>query len=116
MIIEIEDFRGNPECAGKLFCDDDALSWRAKGLMEYLLHIMRQGKFRVGLPELTAASRDGEKATRSAINELFGRGYITRRQERENGKFLGTRYVLSMVQGDSMKEETSSPHAVLRQT
>ena len=64
---------------------DDSLSWKAKGLLAYLLHLPND--WQIYLEDLKNRSTDGKESTRTAINELIEKGYILRIRVHENGKF-----------------------------
>ncbi len=70
---------------------DAALSWKAKGLMFYLLSCPDDWQVRVA--DLVKRSHDGETAVRSALRELEAHGYIVREQltDPRTGRFAGTR-------------------------
>ena len=64
---------------------DENLSWKAKGLLAYLLHLPND--WQIYLEDLKNRSTDGKESTRTAINELIEKGYIQRTRVHENGKF-----------------------------
>ena len=53
---------------------DSELSWKAKGLMLYLLAYGDGGKVRVA--DLMPLSKDGKTAVRAALSELQTKGYL----------------------------------------
>lgn len=59
---------------------DARLSWGARGLLAYLLHL--PGNFRLSLSYLQKQSPDGRDATRSRIKELQTLGYVAIHRER----------------------------------
>jgi hypothetical protein len=74
----------------QLFEDED-LSWKAKGLLSYLLS--KPDDWEVYINQLTSASADGRHSTRSGIKELIEAGYIVRERDRsEDGTFEGYTY------------------------
>jgi len=65
---------------------DEKTSWKAKGLLGYLLSKPDDWITRMG--DLVKRTTDGQYATASAIRELEARGYLTRYQEKdEHGRF-----------------------------
>jgi len=68
------------------------LSWKAKGLLAYLLS--RPDDWTVRLGDLVKRSTDGEYATRQAIKELESAGHITKTQERKDGQFAEVVYTV----------------------
>lgn len=71
---------------------DDTLSWKAKGLLAYLLHLPND--WQIYLEDLKNRSTDGKESTRTAINELIEKGYIKRTRIHENGKFKRYDYMV----------------------
>ncbi|GGG08523.1 helix-turn-helix domain-containing protein [Paenibacillus aceti] len=63
------------------FLSDERLSWKAKGLLGYLLS--KPSDWRVYVSDLVKRSKDGKDAVYSAIKELEAAGYIERRQTRD---------------------------------
>lgn len=63
---------------------DPRLSWRAKGLLWYLLGL--PDDWEIYTSEITQHATDGLTGTRSAITELMDAGYITRSGRRRNKK------------------------------
>ena len=53
---------------------DESISWKAKGLLAYLLHLPND--WQIYLEDLKNRSTDGIDSTRSAMNELIEKGYI----------------------------------------
>lgn len=67
--------------------ENPTLSWKSKGLLGYLLS--RPDNWRINMADLIKRSRDGEHATRAALDELRDAGHVMRIEERdEKGKFL----------------------------
>lgn len=63
------------------FLSDERLSWKAKGLLGYLLS--KPSNWRVYVSDLVKRSKDGKDAVYSALKELEVAGYIERRQMRD---------------------------------
>lgn len=77
------------------FLNDPGLSWKAKGLMAYLLSLPADWKIR--LAEVQRHSTDGMSGLRSAIQELIDSGYVRSSQERDNsGKW--TTFVYEIIE------------------
>jgi hypothetical protein len=71
--------------------DDPRLSFKAKGLLVYLLS--RPETWRVRRRHLAGVGRDGETAVASALAELGRAGYLERRELRgDDGVLAGTEY------------------------
>lgn len=68
---------------------DRALSWKAKGLLGYLLS--RPDDWIVRMTDLAKQSTDGMASVRTAVKELEDAGYMVRRREQDDeGKFQWT--------------------------
>jgi hypothetical protein len=75
----------------KGFLDAPALSWKAKGLLAYLL--ARPNDWQVREADLVAHATDGRDSVRSALKELKGAGYIVRSQAKaKSGRFAGAQW------------------------
>ncbi len=71
--------------------ENDSLSWKAKGLLSYLLS--RPDDWTVRIGDLVKRSTDGEYSTRAAIKELIDAGHLVRKQGRTKGaKFDNVTY------------------------
>lgn len=69
------------------------LSWKAKGLLVYLLSL--PDDWQIYVEELQSHSKDGRDSTISAMKELMEARYIHRAQQRsEHGKFGKYQYVV----------------------
>ena len=74
----------------KIF-NNPKLSWRAKGLLSYLLS--KPENWSVYVNNISKDSSDGITSTSSGMNELIKEGYISKQQTRsEDGKFNGYIY------------------------
>ena len=77
--------------ASKAPLEDVRLSWKAKGLLAYLLTLPDDWKIYV--EELSKHSKDGTSSTTTAIKELMENGYIRREKIRNSkGQFKGYIY------------------------
>lgn len=73
------------------FLNDNRLSWKAKGILTWLLS--RPDNWQPKLIDMQKRSSDGRDSTSSGINELIKYGYIIRESQRDNkGLFLGYDY------------------------
>jgi len=73
--------------------NDERISWKAKGLLAYLLS--KPDDWQVYERDLIKRSTDGRDAVRTALRELETYGYLSRRQVRgENGSFGHVEYVI----------------------
>ncbi|WP_051935340.1 hypothetical protein [Deinococcus sp. YIM 77859] len=75
--------------------EDERLSWRAKGLMGYLLS--RKDGWKVYVADLQKRSTDGRDACYKALDELGRAGYLERHEQREKGRIKGYEYVIHEV-------------------
>lgn len=77
----------------KTLSGNQRLSWKAKGIMLYLLSL--PDNWQVYESEITKHATDGLRATRSGIKELIAAGYIHRIQKRtETSQFAGYEYIV----------------------
>jgi hypothetical protein len=98
--------------------EDSRMSWKAKGLLAYLLTLPDDWTIR--LAHLQKQSSDGMFALRSAMQELIDLGYAEIHEERENGKFAGSSYTVyesprcgfpNAGKPHTEKPHTEKPHA-----
>ncbi|MBB5337602.1 helix-turn-helix domain-containing protein [Pectinatus brassicae] len=71
---------------------DKKLSLKAKGLMSYMLSLPDNWDYSVS--GLSIVCNCGRDAIRTGLNELEKQGYLKRVQQKENGKFDKTIYIL----------------------
>ncbi|WP_432199261.1 DNA-binding protein [Anoxybacillus gonensis] len=72
----------------KVGLHDDRLSWKAKGLLAYMLSMPNDWTFYND--ELMKHSPDGSSTFKAAMNELKEYGYVVRRKMKDKkGKFIG---------------------------
>lgn len=76
------------------FLSDGRLSWKAKGLLSYLLS--KPSNWRVYVSDLVKRSKDGKDAVYSALRELEGSGYVerTRIRDEETQRITGVETVV----------------------
>ena len=72
-IIRVEKHTKNFVVINKNFLEDKRISFKAKGILTYLLS--KPDNWQVMTSELIEASSDGEAAVRSALKELEKYGY-----------------------------------------
>jgi uncharacterized phage protein (TIGR02220 family) len=80
--------------------NDKRLSWKAKGIMAYMLSMPDDWVFYV--TELTKHSIDGEKAFRSGLKELKENGYVKRNPVREGNKIVGWETVVTEIPSQTL--------------
>lgn len=85
------------------------LSWKAKGLLVYLLTL--PPTWEVRLSDLENRSTDGRDSTNGGIKELIDHGHITRVPVTEKGKFQGYDYT---VTDEPQKTATGFPQRFTR--
>lgn len=76
----------------KRISEDNRLSWKAKGIMLYLLS--RPNDWAINLVDVEKQSTDGRDGVQSGVNELIALGYLERLQNRKGGKFGGVEYIV----------------------
>lgn len=68
--------------------NDERLSWKAKGILAYLL--TRPDDWQTYLKQLEKASKDGRESTAKGVKELQDLGYMKKRaRKNDEGKFEG---------------------------
>lgn len=91
------------------FIKDNRLSWKAKGVMTYLLSL--PSDWVIHLTEIETHATDGKDSLRSAITELKKYGYLISEQKKdESGRFCETIYTVLE------KPYTEKPQAVKPKT
>ena len=95
----------------RIIFEDDGLSWRAKGLLGYLLS--RPDNWSVCVADLVNRSTDGRDSCYAALKELGEAGYISKAAKTaEAGRFAGYDYLVhespvgKTVYGESVSGET----------
>lgn len=71
---------------------DERLSFKATGLLAYLLQLPDDWK--IYMTDLVKRKKDGKDSLQSAIKELIDNGYMKRNPLKENGKFAGYEYII----------------------
>ena len=91
-ILRVEKNR-NYSVISNVHLQDDSLSWKAKGLLSYLLSL--PDDWQIYLEHLKNQSTDGRDSTRTGIKELLEKGYIERDFTRnEAGQIIGRDYIV----------------------
>jgi len=67
--------------------EDTSISWKAKGIMGYLLS--RPDDWTVRLKDIANRAADGLHSAKTGLRELEKAGYLTRHVLRDNGRFAG---------------------------
>lgn len=93
---------------------DRKLSWKAKGMLSYLLSL--PGDWKIHMDDLITRSTDGETSTRSAMNELIESGYIVRKTLRKDGVISGCDYIVfEKPQTQNSEEDTDDAEEKIEQ-
>lgn len=92
MIYRVIKDKDNPYVMmNRAFLKDDCLSWRAKGILSYLLSL--PDDWQVYEQELAKHSANGLKDLKSGIRELMALGYVQRSKIRgDKGRYNGWEY------------------------
>lgn len=91
----------------KTCLQDERLSWKAKGLLCYLLSLPDDWK--IYIDELKNHASDGRDGTATALRELITFGYCIRERARdEKGKFIG--YVYTVYENPVNKPNIKPEH------
>ncbi|KIL79546.1 helix-turn-helix domain-containing protein [Bacillus badius] len=81
---------------------NDKLSWKAKGILGYLLS--RPDDWVTYLADLEKRSTDGRDSVRNGLKELEEQGYLEKTRKREGGKFKGWEYTVFEIPQDVKTE------------
>ncbi|MFH5884090.1 hypothetical protein ACG2F4_07245 [Halalkalibaculum sp. DA3122] len=91
MIIKIKKRTNNFAQIDKRSLEDDRLSWKAKGILAYLLS--KPDNWEVVIDDLQKHATDGRDSCRTGLRELEEKGYIRKHQERgSDGLFKPVEY------------------------
>jgi len=82
--------------------EDERLSWKAKGLLAYLLSKPRD--WRVMSEDLVAKATDGRDAVKAAMRELRDAGYASLETPMANGAILGKCWVIREIPCNSLMD------------
>lgn len=84
--------------------NDKRLSWKAKGILLYLLS--KPNDWQVYEVDIVKHGDDGKTSVSSGIKELMKCGYITRKQKRnKKGKFEGYQYTVYEIPPETRKPD-----------
>jgi DNA-binding MarR family transcriptional regulator len=72
---------------------DSRLSWKARGVMAYILSL--PDDWRVYVNELVKHAPEGKTALYAALKELEGYGYLHRERIHENGRYAYMEYIIT---------------------
>ena len=96
------------------YLQDAALSWKAKGLITYIMSLPPD--WRLNVRDLKNRSKDGRDATAAGLRELIKNGYCQRLEIRKNGgEFGGYSYEVSDLK-EFAQPETENPFTVNPET
>lgn len=104
-MFRISKDKNNPYViVNKGFVNDASLSWKAKGVLLYLLS--KPDDWQVYESDIVKHSTDGRDSVRTALSELITCGYIKRTRKRDElGRLSGYEYVVSEVPDQSGKSD-----------
>ena len=93
MVRLIKKDNGNYTNTNNQLVRDDDLTWKARGIFNYLWSQANEWQFYV--KEIASHSKDGEKALQSGLQELEDHGYLKRvNRHSKNGSFDGLDWIL----------------------
>ncbi|MGE7092604.1 DnaD domain protein [Lysinibacillus sp. NPDC048646] len=90
----------------KGFLNDNRLSWKAKGLLAYMLSLPNDWSF--CMADLATRSKCGRDATGNIVKELMNAGYIHKEQGRSNCGTFG-KIELLVLEAPQMAPSTEKP-------
>lgn len=89
---------------------DNRLSWKARGLLAYLLSM--PDNWRTNSAQLAGVGRDGREAVRTGLAELEAAGYLARRRNQDSaGHWSTVTYVYDTPQ-DAVTNPVENGHVV----
>jgi DNA-binding transcriptional regulator GbsR (MarR family) len=95
----------------KAVFEDERLSWKAKGLLGYLLS--RPDDWQIIVKDLIKRSKDGRESVLSGLKELIKYGYLRREQERgERGRFGSVVYEIYEEPLEEEEPQSENPITV----
>ena len=92
MISRIKKFK-KFTVVGNDFLNEEQMSWKAKGLLTYLLSLPDDWK--IHMSDLKNRAKDGRDSTMNGMKELIDFGYAKFTERREKGKIMEYDYVVS---------------------
>ncbi len=107
--------KGNFVVLDKEFLNDDQLSWKAKGLLAFMLSLPDDWSF--SLSDLATRSKCGREATASIMDELIEAGYLQKAQKRtKDGKFGKVEFFVFEAPKRTAMPSTGYPSTATPQT
>lgn len=104
---------GNFTTVRNEYLQDVNLSWKAKGLITYIMSLPPD--WQLNLSDLKNRSKDGRDATAAGLRELITNGYCQRCKVRgDGGTFVGCDYVVSDIK--EFEPQTENPFMDAPQT
>ena len=88
-----KQYQSNFTTVDNTVSNDSSLSWKAKGLFQYLWS--KPDNWNYTVTEVSKHAKDGIDATSGGVNELEEHGYLKRTQENKKGCFGGTAWTIS---------------------
>ena len=113
MIIRVVKDAANPYVMiNKTPLDDPRLSFKAKGILSYLLS--KPDNWKVRVSDLANHAKDGKDSVRSGLKELVLSGYATYEQPREkHGMFSDGGYTIYEIPPHRANPDTVKPDTVM---
>jgi len=98
----------NYSIISNIYANDDRLSWKAKGILTYLLS--KPDDWQVYAEHLKTVSKDGIKSVYSGLRELMEYGYMERHAFRDEKKrIIRWEYLVIESPQNNCKKESESP-------
>jgi hypothetical protein len=102
-IIRVRNKTENFSIIDNRFVLDKNLSFKAKGILVYLL--TRPNDWKVYIAEIASHSVDGIDSVKSGLKELKEAGYVVHRVVREKGKIIAHEYIVYETPLDAKKAD-----------
>jgi hypothetical protein len=86
------------------YLEDKHLSWKAKGMLAFLLSLPEEERSKIRVNWVSKQSIGGEGIAKSCIKELINNGYLKKiAQIGEKGRFAGYVTIISAIR-DNLRE------------
>jgi len=111
MVVRVKTKTRNFVMIDKGLLEDSRLSWKAKGVLAYLLS--KPDNWTIKVQDIEKRSIDGEKSVRSGLKELIEAGYAEIANAKDSqGRFLGKQYIVYEIPNanDHFRHTEFSPY------
>jgi hypothetical protein len=108
-IVRVKNKTENFSIIDNRFLHDKNLSFKAKGILDYLL--TRPDDWKVYITEIAAHSTDGLDSVKSGLKELKEAGYVVHQVVREKGRIIAHEYIVYEIPPETGNPQMEKPEA-----